>query len=166
MLKIAMLKIAPVFRTVAFDAGPLAVSPRRRTVLSAGRVLVCAMLLALPGRAQNGQETRPPLEQLPGQQGTSIFDHPGYEEEARQERQLRALNAERQKALVSDTVKLLKLANELNADVKSGNPDMLTVDQLRKLEQIEKLAHSVKEKMSTSVRGTPPFQMPTAGMPR
>ena len=129
-------------------------------------MLLCATLLPLPGAAQNGPPTKPPLQQMQDQQGIGIFDHPGYEDEARHERQLQALNADRQKALVSDTLKLLKLANELNADVKSGNPDMLTVDQLRKLEQIEKLAHSVKEKMSTSVRGTPPFQMPNAGMPR
>jgi hypothetical protein len=100
------------------------------------------------------------------QQGIGILDQPGYEEEARHEKQLQALNADRQKALVSDTVKLLKLANELNAEVSSGNPDMLTPGQLRKLEQIEKLAHSVKEKMSMSVRGVPPFHTPGPDMPR
>ncbi len=36
----------------------------------------------------------------------------------------------------------------------TANPDSLTPDQLRRIAEIEKLAHSVKEKMSTSVRGT------------
>ena len=138
---------------------------RGRTFLSTVCVLLWATLLPLPGAAQNGPPTKPPLQQMQGQQGIGIFDHPGYEDEARHERQLQALNADRQKSLVSDTVKLLKLANELNAEVSGRNPDTLTPDQLRKLEQIEKLAHSVKEKMSTSVRGVPPFHMPEEGVP-
>jgi len=128
--------------------------------------LVWVTLLALPLGAQNGPPTKPPLEQLPAQQGIGILDHPGYEDEARHERQLQALNADRQKALVADTVKLLKLTNELNSEVSSGNSDKLTAGQLRKLEQIEKLAHSVKEKMSTSVRGVAPFQMSDPAIPR
>jgi hypothetical protein len=64
------------------------------------------------------------------------------------------LNAERQKALVADTNKLLKLVRDLDAEIGAANPDSLTPDQLRRIAEIEKLAHSVKEKMSTSVRGT------------
>ena len=76
------------------------------------------------------------------------------------EQRLRALNAERQKALVSDTGKLLKLAQELNAELAAGNADQLTAAQLRTMAEIEKLAHSVKAKMSTSVRGLEPNLMP------
>jgi hypothetical protein len=137
---------------------------QERTPLSIVCMLLCATLLPLPGAAQNGPPTKPPLQQMQDQQGIGIFDHPGYEDEARHERQLQALNADRQKALVSDTLKLLKLANELNTEVNGGNPDQLTPNQLRKLEQIEKLAHSVKEKMTTSVRGTPPFRIPGPDM--
>jgi hypothetical protein len=64
---------------------------------------------------------------------------------------LRALNAERQKKLVADTDKLLKLAAELKAEMSSANSGSFTPDQLRKLGEIEKLAHSVKEKMRTTV---------------
>jgi len=60
---------------------------------------------------------------------------------------------------------LLKLANELNAEI-SANPEALTPDQLRKLATIEKLAHSVKEKMSTPVAGNPMYQPPTPPMMR
>ena len=48
------------------------------------------------------------------------------------ERQLRALNAERQRQLVTDTNKLLKLARELDAEIGSTNPDSLTSDQIRR----------------------------------
>ena len=56
--------------------------------------------------------------------------------------------------------KLLKLVTELNAELTSSNPDSLSANQLRKLAEIEKLAHSVKDKMSTSVRGTPLYPQP------
>ena len=64
------------------------------------------------------------------------------------ERRIRGLNNERQKEMVSDTNKLLKLARELNYEVDGGGADTLTPDQLRTLATIEKLARSVKEKMS------------------
>jgi hypothetical protein len=75
-------------------------------------------------------------------------------------KRLRALNALRQKSLVEDTNKLLKLAAELNAEVSSEHPDELTPEQLHKLAEIEKLAHSVKDKMSTPVWGIPVFPPP------
>ena len=73
------------------------------------------------------------------------------------ERLLRALNADRQKSMVSDANRLLRLAKELNAEIARTNPDSLSLDQLRKMAEIEKLARNVKEKMSTSVRGMPGY---------
>jgi len=69
-----------------------------------------------------------------------------------EEKRLRALNADRQKAMVGDAGKLLRLATEFNAEIEQAKPDTLTPNQMRKLAEIEKLAHSVKEKMTTSVR--------------
>ncbi|MFY9792051.1 MAG: hypothetical protein WA474_01080 [Candidatus Sulfotelmatobacter sp.] len=56
-------------------------------------------------------------------------------------------NLERQAALKADTDKLLKLATELKASVDKSNENMLSIDVLKKAEEIEKLAHSVKDKM-------------------
>jgi hypothetical protein len=81
-----------------------------------------------------------------------------------QARRLRALNAERQKSLVADTVKLVKLANELNAVMAKEDAPAPTQADLRKLADIEKLAHSVKEKMKVTVIGTPIYRNPT-GLP-
>ncbi len=64
--------------------------------------------------------------------------------------QARMRNNERQKQLVSDTDKLVALANELKADVEKSNKDTLSLDVVRKADEIEKLAHSVKEKMKGS----------------
>ena len=56
-------------------------------------------------------------------------------------------NLERQAALKADTDKLLKLATELKASVDKSNENTLSIDVLKKAEEIEKLAHSVKDKM-------------------
>jgi hypothetical protein len=56
-------------------------------------------------------------------------------------------NEDRQKALRNDTDKLVKLAEELKDYVDKSNENVLSVDVIKKADQIEKLAHSVKEKM-------------------
>ncbi len=56
-------------------------------------------------------------------------------------------NQERQLALKRDTEKLLKLSTELKEYVDKTNENMLSLDVVKKAEEIEKLAHSVKTKM-------------------
>jgi hypothetical protein len=73
------------------------------------------------------------------------------------EKRMTALNAERQKSMISDSAKLLKLANELNGEIAQSNTSELTPAQLRMVAEIEKLAHNVRDKMSMSIRGP---QMP------
>ncbi len=75
------------------------------------------------------------------------------------ERRLRALNMERQKEMVSDTNKLLKLARELNAEAVGQKSETLTPDQLHKIAEIEKLARNVKERMASGV-GQPQTVIP------
>ena len=59
-------------------------------------------------------------------------------------------NQERQAALRRDTEKLLKLATELKDYVDKTNESVLSLDVVKKAEEIEKLAHSVKEKMKAN----------------
>jgi hypothetical protein len=119
------------------------------------RLLCLAAILAQPVGAQlSPQQPRPPMPQPIGQKvGNSIDDPGGNGDFAEEEERLRALNRERQKSLVSDTNKLLKLATELDMEIKSADANSLTPSQLHKLASIEKLAHDVKDKMSYSVRG-------------
>ena len=81
-----------------------------------------------------------------------------------QERRLRALNIERQKEIVSDANKLLKLAKELNDEVASAHAESLTTAQLHKIAEIEKLAHNVRERMTIGV-GQPAGLEPTPMIP-
>ena len=61
--------------------------------------------------------------------------------------QKKMLMSERQKRLVADTDKLVALTTALKQQVDESNKDILSVDMIRKAEEIEKLARSVKERI-------------------
>lgn len=82
-----------------------------------------------------------------------------------QTKRLEALNALRQKSLVSDTNKLVKIAAQLNAEINGAHPHSLTPEQYRMVAEIEKLAHSIREKMVTPVNGIPQMAPPAPIMP-
>jgi hypothetical protein len=65
----------------------------------------------------------------------------------RRAEQRRMLMSERQKRLVEDTDKLLALTTALKEQVDESNKDVLSLDMVKKAEQIEKLARSVKERI-------------------
>ena len=54
---------------------------------------------------------------------------------------------ERAAAIKTDTDKLLRLSVELKQSVDKSDENVLSVDVIKKAEEIEKLARSVKEKM-------------------
>ena len=56
-------------------------------------------------------------------------------------------NEQRQQELKRDTEKLLKLSTELKDYVDKTNENVLSLEVLKKAEEIEKLAHSVRTKM-------------------
>ena len=88
-------------------------------------------------------------QQMPGMPmpGRSNPAEPDPMDPHRAEQQEKLRNNDRQKRLVADTEKLLVLATDLKAQVDKSNKDTLSVDVIKKAEEIEKLAHSVKERM-------------------
>jgi hypothetical protein len=110
-------------------------------------VAVLGLVLGLSGFAdspraqQNTTPVRPPL----GADGLPSMtpDLPPGQKEKQEKLQ----NDDRQKQLVADTEKLLQLATELHTDVAKTNKNVLSVDVVKKADEIEKLAHSVKVKM-------------------
>ncbi len=114
-------------------------------------VLVLGSLAAEPASQQ-------PIPNPMNQQSRGLYDGFGDKDPVLAARQMRALNADRQKSLVSDTEKLLKLAKQLNSEIETSNQNELTQVQLREIADIEKLARNVKEKMSTSFVGGPSFE--------
>jgi nitric oxide reductase activation protein len=65
-----------------------------------------------------------------------------------------AANTERKKQISDDSTKLLTLAMALKAEVDKTNKDMLSLNVIRKADEIEKLARNVKEKMKLTVGGS------------
>lgn len=71
-------------------------------------------------------------------------------EEKMEHQREKALNKQRQSNLQKDTDRLLKLATELKDFVDKSNEHTLSLDVIKKADEIEKLAKSVKEKMRGS----------------
>ena len=98
--------------------------------------LMFCFLFGLPGTAQlpgSGRDQRTPAE---------------IEWEAQQKRAAqKSLNDKRQQDIKTDTDKLLQLATELKQYVDKTNENTLSVEVIKKAEEIEKLAHTVKDKM-------------------
>jgi hypothetical protein len=57
-----------------------------------------------------------------------------------------------QKQLANDTAMLLTLANELKAELDKSNKDTLSLSVIKKAEQVEKLAHKVRDEMKASLQ--------------
>lgn len=89
------------------------------------------------------QRTHHGLIQQQGQDQPDVFA------ESQKENARRA-NAERQLAIKNDTAKLLQMANELQEYVDKTNENILSLEVVKKAEQIEKLARSVREKMKAN----------------
>lgn len=64
-----------------------------------------------------------------------------------EDRQQREANKKRQDDIRDDTEKLYQLATELKAAVEKSNEHVLSLDVLKKAEEVEKLAKKIKDKM-------------------
>lgn len=113
------------------------------------------VLIALPGAARaqpsspSGSQPRPdkvglptPINQPPDANARmEEHEHPAPDTD------FKGANEERRKQIVDDSSRLLKLAAELKAEVERTGKDMLSLDVIRKADDIERLAHGVKQKM-------------------
>lgn len=62
----------------------------------------------------------------------------------------------RQREIAEGNARLLKLAAELRAEIdKSAKGNTLSVAVIRRAEEIEKLAHSLKQEMNAELKGIP-----------
>ena len=106
-------------------------------------VLWLILSCVLPTFAQDNPSPQSPFPHAPSRE---IDPAEEARKQAEQEMAKKA-NKERQEQLKRDTATLLKLATELKEYVDKTNENVLSLDVIKKAEQIEKLAHSVKEKM-------------------
>jgi len=113
-------------------------------------ILAGVILLAAPSvgmtRAQsstniNDQIVVPPSNGPRGVQGQDAMV-------ARQQQKLaETATTERQKQLSDEAAKLLQLATELKAAVDKSNKNEMSLEVIRKADDVEKLAHDLKLKM-------------------
>jgi hypothetical protein len=111
-----------------------------------------------PGAGAGAQQAPP----LMSQQSQNPFGQFGDMSPEFAERQLRALNVQRQKSMESDAARLLKLAVALHEEVSEDAAGKRTAAELREVGEIQKLARSVRQKMSVAVGDGPVFHEPFA----
>jgi hypothetical protein len=131
---------------------------RRSRLLTGAGLLSLAAITLLSGAAQPGQQPSqntdkpyllPEANRLP-----DVNDQMKMRNRDAKQQSFDAANAERKKQLSDDSTKLLTLAMALKAEVDKTNKDMLSLNVIRKADEIERLAHNVKEKMKLTVGGS------------
>ncbi len=138
-----------------------------RLLTGLGGAILLALLCALgSGSAGRAQSNGGGGSSGGGQGHPSYSSHPDLnplseddQDPMMAERRIRALNIQRQKQMVADADKLLKLARELNEEVAKANTGTLTEDELHKIADIEKLARNVRQRM-TDETGQVPTTLP------
>ena len=123
-------------------------TPLRCLILLA--VIAAAPLTVGISSAQQSTATQfptPDASSMSPRRGPNSTDDDPASKLANQKR-IKDLNVLRQKQLTSDAAKLLALATELQANVDKSGQESATLDLMHKAEQIEKLAHSVRTKMT------------------
>lgn len=122
--------------------------------------LVCIASLCLLAGAGAFLAPRAPAAASPQLEGRQ---DPAQKE--MQDRMFKAANKKRQQDIREDTDKLLQLATELKAAVDKTDENMLSLDVVRKADEVEKLAKKVKDKMKDAIGPAqtpePPRPLPT-----
>jgi hypothetical protein len=118
-------------------------------------VWLVLLLLLLTGAQNSAPAGQQPIPNQMGQRPGNPFSDSTDVDPVEAQKRLRGLNAERQRSMVSDADKLLKLVTEFNAGLAGENSGQLTSTQLRQVVEIEKLAHNVKQKMALNVGPAP-----------
>jgi hypothetical protein len=122
----------------------------REVGVSTKLFVLVVLAMALAGAAMF---IPPASSQLPPPRGQSTPETEMLERAARE------ANKKRQQEIQSDTDRLFQLANELKEAVGKSNEHVLSLDVIRKADEVEKLAHRVKEKMKESI-GPPTHEEP------
>jgi hypothetical protein len=111
--------------------------------------LLLALILSSPFAASHAQEVgQSPTTASPAAPNISPTT-PQQDEGTQRMIEMMAIrrNEQRQKEIVSDTAKLLDLAQKLNAEVSKSDKNTLSISVVKEAEEIEKLARTIKEKM-------------------
>jgi hypothetical protein len=84
-------------------------------------------------------------------QGPGMGNVPVTSGNSVQQQQAKAANEQRQVEIKRDTEKMFQLTAELRESLEKSSQNVMSMDDLKKVEQIEKLAHGVKSKMKQAL---------------
>lgn len=131
-----------------------------RWLRSCGLLVGCALLFcaglapSTAGAQSNGSNTDKPYLLPEANRLPDANQQMMMRENQAKQKSFDAANSQRKKQLSDDSAKLLTLAMALKAEVDKTNKDMLSLNVIRKADEIERLAHDVKEKMKVTVGGS------------
>ena len=108
-------------------------------------VLVTLLFTFLPANTQ--EPAAEPDPQFTAQRGS-----PNTWSRDQMRKMQKAQSVERQKKLKEDTDKLLSLATELKNSVDKTNENVLSLEVVKKAEEIERLAKKIKTNMRDEIR--------------
>ncbi len=78
--------------------------------------------------------------------------HPSSDEVKRDNERMKAMNKDRVARIKRDTDRLLALATELKQYVDKTNENVMSVEVIKKAEEVEKLAKNIRERMKEDYR--------------
>jgi hypothetical protein len=118
-------------------------------------VIVGVVLMTAASYTSKAQQSSPPIKGMPSSSNPMPNSRSGLNEDSindastarMQEQRMHAAQDDRHKRMAQDADKLLALATELKADVDKATKNETSVTAFQKANEIEKLAHDVKERL-------------------
>jgi len=113
-----------------------------------GSRLACSGILFAIALTCVGQDGKPPQDAVtPQAQSPDVNPHSGKDKKGQKSG---TGDSDRKKQIADESAQLLNMALALKAEVDKTTKDTLSLNVIKKADQIEKLAKSVKEKMKQS----------------
>lgn len=134
-----------------------------RHLIKFRRTGLCASLLALATIAANTGELNPQTSEPPphnvnkpllmpeANRPPDANDQMRMREQQLKNKNFEAANLERKRQISEDSAKLLRLATDLKTEVDKTSKDTLSLGIIRRADEIERIAHGVKEKMKLTM---------------
>lgn len=123
-----------------------------------------AFLAPVAAHTQNSGTMQTPLTSPPPRPTSILLPEANRPPDANAQMEMRdqqnkkqnfaAANLERKKQIADDSTRLLKMAADLKVEVDKTSKDTLSLDVIRRADEIERLAHDVKEKMKLTMGGS------------
>ena len=121
-------------------------------VLATATALSCGALRAqVPGQQPPQPNYDKPWLSPEANRLPNVNDQMRMREKKLKQQHFEAANSERKKQIAGDSEKLITLAMALKAEMDNTANGALTPNLVHKVEEIEKLAHEVQEKMKLTV---------------